>query len=196
VLDALGLGDLGAAGGLADGYPTRLHRFRNAPCQVDLKKAVLEGGTFHFDVVFQAELALEGPCRDPLMQELLVGRLGLLAGDSEKILLRRDGDFLGREAREGERDPIGVLPRPGNVVGRPVALAFQQTGVVVEKIEDAVEADARPPQGRKVVGPHSHILRVSNMDTSDAPDIRRRPHRANEHPASGDLVDRFFRFKG
>ena len=58
----------------------------------------------------------------------------------------------------------------------------------VDKVEYAIETDARPPERRKIEGPHSHILRVSNMDTSSAPDIRRRPHRANWHPAASDVV--------
>jgi len=99
------------------------------------------------DVIFEAEPVFKGARSDPLMKELLLGRLDLLAGDGKEVLLRRDGDLVLREPGKGEGNAVGVLARPGDVVGRPIGLPFENSGVV-EKIENAVEADARPPQGR------------------------------------------------
>jgi hypothetical protein len=54
-------------------------------------------------------------------------------------------------------------------------LIFSQLRIA-QKIEQVVEADARPREGSKVDSPHNHILRLSNMGTSSASDIHRRPH--------------------
>jgi hypothetical protein len=63
----------------------------------------------------------------------------------------------------------------------------------VHQIKEAVKANAGPPEGVYVQSPHSHILRVSNMGMSSAPDIRRRPHRDLWLPAESDLGEgRYF----
>jgi hypothetical protein len=52
-----------------DGNPPRLHGLRDFADQFDLQQAVVEGRALDLDVVRQAELALEGPRRNALVQE-------------------------------------------------------------------------------------------------------------------------------
>ena len=82
----------------ADGDPTRLHRLRHLPDQVDLQKTGIKGGPLNLDVVSQVENPPEGSRRDALVKILMFGFVGLPPFDGEDVLFGRDGDLVGREA--------------------------------------------------------------------------------------------------
>jgi hypothetical protein len=70
--------------------------------------------------------------------------LEFAARDRQQVLLSRDRDVVRREARNRQRDAVRVLARAHDVVGRVVVLPFEHLGIV-EEIEQAIEADGRPP---------------------------------------------------
>jgi hypothetical protein len=86
---------LDGCGPSADLDPTRLHGLRHPAHQVDMKKPVVERRSLDFDVVGEAEIALERPCRDALVNIILLAVVTLGASDGQPVLLRRDGDLLG-----------------------------------------------------------------------------------------------------
>ena len=74
---------------------------------------------------------------------ILVG-LGLATLDGEQVLLDLDGQLVGAEAGDGDLDPVGVIARALDVVGRIAAGGvgrggFQQAGQTVEADDGAVE---------------------------------------------------------
>jgi hypothetical protein len=131
---------------------------------------------FDFNMVFQIEATRKGSSRDAPMQVLLVVLIRLPAFHRQEILLAGDSNLVGGKAGDCYRDAVRIGASPSNIVRWVSTLIFRQLGIV-QKIEQVVEADARPREGSKVESPHNHILRLSNMGTSSAPDIRRRPHR-------------------
>ena len=94
-----------------DGDPPRLHGLGDFPDQFDLEQAVVEGCILDLDVVGQVELPLEVAGRDAAIQELALGFLGLAAFDGDDVLLCSDRDFIGREARNRQRDLVTVFRR-------------------------------------------------------------------------------------
>ena len=52
------------------------------------------------------------------MKKRLVRGFGLLAADDELIFLDRDGQLVGREARDGQRDRQKLLAGLLDIVGR------------------------------------------------------------------------------
>jgi hypothetical protein len=146
---------LGAA---ADRDPPRLHSFGDLTDQIDLKKAVVVMRLLDFNVVFQIEATRKGSSRDAPMQVLPVILVRLAAFYRQKILLAGDSDLVGGKSGDRDRDAVSVVAGPHNIVRRVSALIFSQLGVV-QKIEQVVEADARPREGSKVESPHNHILR-------------------------------------
>jgi hypothetical protein len=60
---------------------------------------------------------------------------------------------------------VVVLTDAFDVVGRVVVPAHPPDGILHE-VSQAIEADRRLPDGRKIKGVHSHILLSSNMVTS------------------------------
>jgi len=82
----------------------------------------------------------------------------LAAFNRQEILLAGDRDLVRFEAGYCDRDAIGIGAGPKDIVGWIATLVFRQLGVV-QKVEQVVEADARPREGSKVESPHSHILR-------------------------------------
>jgi hypothetical protein len=141
--------------------PARPHRLGHLARQLDRQQPVLEPRVLHLDVVGELEAPLERAGRDAAVQ-VLRALLALLApAHHQQVGLRRQLQLVRREARHGHGDPVPVLARPLDVVGRPVVQGLDPGGVL-EQVEDAVEADARPEQGGEVVSrrrPHSHILR-------------------------------------
>src|SRR4051794_4918250 len=134
-----------------------LHGCGNFPNQFDLQQPVIERSVLDLDVVRQVELPLEVPGRDTAVQELALCLFRLVAFDRHDVLLGPDRDFVGREAGHRERDLVAVFAKPFDVVGRIVVLAGV-LGSRLGKIEKAVEADGRTPEGCKIVSAHSQIL--------------------------------------
>ena len=80
-----------------------------------------------------------------------------MTGDDQRVLLHRDVDFVGLEARHRERDAIGVLAGAHDIVRREAVLRVESEAFV-HQVEETIEAYARAPEGIKVEV-HSHILR-------------------------------------
>jgi hypothetical protein len=93
-----------------------LHGLGDFPQQFDLQQAVVEGRALYLDVIRQTELALEHPCRNTPVEELVFGLLRLVAFDCDDVLFRRDGDLVGREPRDRQRDLVPVVGQPLDVV--------------------------------------------------------------------------------
>jgi hypothetical protein len=124
-------------GVLADGlavdlYPPRLHRFRYFADEIDLKQAVFKRCLLDLDMIGQAKASLERPRGDALVDEFLVASLRAAPGDGQEILLRGDGDVLGRKACDRERNAIALLTEAYDVVGWVIILVLQDLAVVDE----------------------------------------------------------------
>src|SRR5690606_6128514 len=87
---------------------------------------------------------------------ILVG--GFAARHEKHVLLQRDGKLVFAEAGHRHGDAVVVFVSLCDVIGRPVVDALDAAGCL-QRIDQTVEADARPEQGRKIEsGSHSHIL--------------------------------------
>jgi hypothetical protein len=93
-------------------------------------------------VVGQAELTLELRVSDALVQVLLASLRRLAAGDLQKILLSRNGDVIGRKARDGEANSIVRVILLDDVAGREIALALKAATGAVQNAEEWLKADA------------------------------------------------------
>src|SRR5262245_12177688 len=106
------------------------------------------------DVVGKLEAALERAGRDALIEHLtllLVTLFLLLAADRERVFLRFDGQVVLGEARNRNRDAIGVLAGPLDVVGRVTRGRFSDA---IEHREQTVEADGGTIKGSKIESSH------------------------------------------
>src|SRR5262249_44911740 len=102
--------------------------------------------------------------RDALVEHLallLVGLGLLLALDRQRVLLRLDRDVGVGEARDRERDAVGVLAGPLDVVGR-VARAGVEARDLVEHRKEPVESDGGTIEGSKIERTHG-ISSLSDM---------------------------------
>src|ERR1700716_8890 len=138
--------------------PARLHGLRQMPLEVELQQAVLERRTFDLDIVREVEAPLERPARNAAVE--IVGLTLLLvraADEDQRVAVTDDADLLGLEARDRERDAIAVLAGSHDIAGRIVVLGFEAKALV-HQIENAIEADARPPERIQIWVPHNHIL--------------------------------------
>src|SRR5690606_3863884 len=81
------------------------------------------------------------------------------------VLLALDGNVIGGEAGDGDRDAVGVLARALDVVGR-VGLGLLPDEVV-EPREQAVEADRGAVEGGKIEGLHLTFSFLSNVLADD-----------------------------
>lgn len=92
------------------------------------------------------------------MQILCVLVGGLLARNKKHILFLRDGKLVLAETGNRHSDAVVVLAGLRDVVRRSVVDALDPAGGL-ERVDKAVETNARPEQRRKVEsGSHSHIL--------------------------------------
>src|SRR6185437_2126948 len=151
----LDLGDL-VRGSAVDLNAARLHRLGDFPLQVDDQQAVLEPGAPDLDMVGERELALEIARRDAAMQEGPAFLLVLAALERQDVLLDRQLDLVRPEAGERHRYLEAVPVEAFDVVGGIAFLAHALGGF--GEVEQAVEADGRPEQGRKIYSAHSQIL--------------------------------------
>src|SRR6185436_2929875 len=151
-------------------------------------------------MVGKAELALERARGDTLIQVFALAVLGLAAFDGHRVLLGGNGNLVGREAGDGERNLIAVFAQPLDIVGRVIILARALRGF--DQVEKAVEADGRTPEGCEVVCAHSQILQRASWlraapDTTGAR-LKSRAHQAPGPPCGGSKKIRKprFGFKG
>ena len=106
-------------------------------------------------------------------------------------------DFIGREARNRQRDQVTVFREAFDVVGRVAFLGAALGGL--SEVEKTIETDGRPEQGSEVISAHSQILLgakwlIAAPDTTSArlnfPD----PSGAREPHCGSDLENKKTRF--
>ena len=89
--------------------------------EIDMEQAVLKRGVLHLHEVGKLEHPLEGARGDTAIEHfgfvlaVLVG--DFLALDRQRVFLRDDGKLVLREAGDGNRDAVGVLAGPLDIVG-------------------------------------------------------------------------------
>ncbi len=123
--------------------PARLHLFWNLAPELDCQQAVLQRRSGDLHVVGQLETTLKCAPGDATMKILVFGLLGLLATDHEQILLLGHRQIASGEAGNRDRDAVLVIAKLRNVIGWPV-VDGRPLACIIQQIEDAVEADARP----------------------------------------------------
>src|SRR5262249_15157902 len=104
----------------------------------------------------ELEDALERARGDALVEHLallLVGLGLLLALDGQRILLRLERDVVLGKARDCDRDAVGVLAGPLDVVGR-IGRARDGDRPLVEDREELVESDGGTIEGSKIERTH------------------------------------------
>src|SRR6185503_10885732 len=82
--------------------------------------------------------------------------VALAALQRQDVLLDRQFDFIGLQSGKRHRDLAAVLVQAFDVVGGIALLAHTLGGF--GEVEQAVESDGRPEQGRKIYSAHSQIL--------------------------------------
>ncbi len=152
-------GDLDAAG---------LEGFRKFALERDGQKAVAEAGVRHHHIVGQLEVPLEVAGGQPPVQ-VGFGRVvgGLAALHGEQVRLGFHVQFLGLEARDRHLDPVGVLARRLDVVGR-VAPRSIGLGRLLDQRGEMVEAHGGAIEGGEVDGTHVGILLKSKVASPPA----------------------------
>src|SRR5262249_11646652 len=149
---------------VADRDAARLHRLGDLAHEIDVQQPVLERGAPDLDVLGELEHALERARRDALVEHLallLVGLGLLLALDGQRVLLRLDREVVLGKARDRERDAVGVLAGPLDVVGR-IGRATVEARNLVEHREEPVESDGGTIEGSKIERTHG-ISSLSDM---------------------------------
>src|ERR1700761_9443694 len=99
-------------------------------------------------MVGERKLALEVASRDAAVQEGLAFLFALPAFEGQDVLLDRQFDPVGLESGERDRDLEVVLVEAFDVVGGIALLADTLGGF--GEVEQTVESDGRPEQGRKI----------------------------------------------
>ncbi len=120
--------DHAAACGLAfrDRDSARLHGFRQLALQVDVKQAVLERGSRDLDILGEAEPALEVARGDALMNVLANLVLALLfTVDCQRTFFDLKRKVVVSEACDGHRNPVAVLAKAFDVIGRETVLGIE-----------------------------------------------------------------------
>src|SRR6185312_9439903 len=164
----LGRGLVVADGALlaADLDLLRLHRLGDLALELDRQHPVLHVRALDLDMVGKREAALERAVGDPAIDEvavLLLTLLGLAARDDQLVLLAGDVDLVRREPGDGELDAIIVVALLDQIEGRVIFLAPLAEAVVLEHVEQPVEADSGTPERREIESTtHGLVLQLSN----------------------------------
>src|ERR1700730_6723550 len=140
----LGRLDLQKLAGARDRDRPGLHRLRNLAHEVDAQEPVLQARALDCDMVGELEATLEGPRGNALVEHVAGLRLVaglLLAADRQPILLRLDRQIAIGESGDCDRDAIGVLAAPLDIVGRIARGRAFHAVELVEHGEHPVEAD-------------------------------------------------------
>src|ERR1043165_330157 len=154
-LGGLRLENLGLGLAVADRDLARLLGLGELAHEVDVQEAVRELRAGHLDVVSELEAALERAGRDALVEHLalLLGLFLLLAADRERVLLGLDRQFVLGEARDRNRNAVGVIAGTLDVIGRIGRGRAVKAGAI-EHREQTVEADGRTIEGSKIESTH------------------------------------------
>src|SRR5580704_9816101 len=164
----LGRLDLQELAGTCDGDRPSLHRLRNLAHEVDVEEPVLQARAVDLDIVGELEATLEGSRGNALVEHLAGLFLGvglLLAADRQLVLLRLDREISVGEAGDCDRDAIGVLTRPLDIIGRIARHRAFHTAELVEHGKHTVEADGYTVEGSKIECTHSMTSCLSDMRT-------------------------------
>lgn len=87
----------------------RLHGLWNFASQFDAEQAIFKRRVLDLDIIGQVELTLEvAPGNTPIEIFALLF-IGLLTFDRQNILFCRDGDIVGTEARDRQRNLVAVV---------------------------------------------------------------------------------------
>src|SRR5690606_8234031 len=132
-----------------DRNPTRLYLLRDLTPKIDCQEAVDESRAFNSHVVGELEATLERASGNAAMQILRILVGGFAARHEKHVLLLRDGKLVFAEAGHRHGDAVVVFVSLCDVIGRPVVDALDAAGGL-QRIDQTVEADARPEQGRKI----------------------------------------------
>src|SRR5580704_14330961 len=163
----LGRLDLQELSGTCDGDRPSLHRLWNLAHEVDVEEPVLQARAVDLDIIGELEATLEGSRGNALVEHLpgLILVVGLLlAPDRQPILLHLDREISVGEAGDCDRDAIGVLSRPLDIIGRIVRQTFHAVELV-EHGKHTVEADRDTVEGSKIECTHSMTSCLSDMRT-------------------------------
>ena len=140
---------------LADRNLAGLFGFGDAADEIDVEQAVLDAGTGHLDMVGELEAALEGAGGNALIKHFgLVSRFagGFIAANGERAFLHFDIEFLIGEARDRDRNPVGVVAGALDIVRRVGRRRAVER--VVEQRKHTVEADRGAVKGSEVETTH------------------------------------------
>src|ERR1700730_1026475 len=100
-------------------------------------------------MISEAELPLEVPRRDALVDVVQLAVIASAAHHGQAVLLSRDRDLLRRKPGQRKRDAIAFLAGTHDVVGRVGVLRVGKFAIV-DEIEETVKTDGRSPQGGEV----------------------------------------------
>src|SRR6185437_5149944 len=151
----LGRGLVVADGALlpADLDLLRLHRLGDFALELDRQHPVLHVRALDLDMVGKSEAPLERAVGDSAIDEvavLLLTLFGLAARDDQLVLLAGNVDLVAGEAGDGELDAIIVVALLDQIEGRVIFLASLAEAVVLEHVEQPVEADSGTPERREI----------------------------------------------
>src|SRR5437868_5162757 len=130
----------------------RLHRLGDLTLELDREQTVLDVRATDLDMVGQREAPLERAGRNPAIDvvvALLFGFVLLAAGNDQHVLLGRDVELVGLEPRDRQLDSIIIIAELDQVERRIILLALPER-VVLEHVEQPVEADGGAPERRKI----------------------------------------------
>jgi hypothetical protein len=122
-----------------------------------MQHAVFMGRAGDLDMVGQLEPLFEPALGDAAMQEgPFAAILGLAGRHEKRVVAQFDGQFIGGEAGDGQRDAIGVLVGLFDVERRVAGLAHILAEHPVQQIGKLVEADRGTVKRGQVDRTHCH----------------------------------------
>jgi hypothetical protein len=102
--------------------PAGFHGLRNFASKIDAEKAIFKRRVLDLDIICQIELAPEVARGNTPMDIFSLFLLGFLTFDCQNILFSRDGDVVGTEARDRQRNPVAVFVKTFDVIRRVVVV--------------------------------------------------------------------------
>ncbi len=120
-------------------------------------------------MVGQLERALEVTPGDPLVKEgILLARRFAPAGDGERVLLDLHLQVGFGEAGHRKGDPVGVLARLFDIIGR-IRCDIVVAHGGLRQAGQAIESDGGAVQGREVESHHGYILLDEQCNVGSKP---------------------------
>src|ERR1700687_704507 len=122
---------------------------------------------------------------------MMVGLIGLTSLNRQHVLRSCNGDLILGEPRDRKSYLIGVLAGTLDIVGRVVLLAGDTGCVILKHVKKAIEPNGGPPERRKVIVRHSHILLRATWTVK--PSISVSPHPSGPFGRRSDTIRRITR---